>query len=163
MKRLDELNAALDAHMVKWHLKKKSPSHFELRLSTFIQSLILNLNSGLTLDQALKMTIVHLDNAETLIKELNIRKSAVLALHYYAISLSSDRVWRLTRLIEQSHRTGSNHLLLALEKYNDELWKEKMDIIRKKSETVSVQLTFLLMLSLISVIVVVIAPVVLTL
>lgn len=158
---LKALNEKLDHWLLERHIniRKPKPPPFEEELSQIIQSFIINYGSGMTLEQALNITLVSGSKDETLLKQLQIAPQSIDALNRYAVEVENKEIWRFVRLINQLHLTGSAITRLALEKYHDELWSNKLSDIRKKSEKVSVQLTFLLMLSLISVIIVVITPI----
>ncbi len=132
-------------------------------LPQLLQSLILNLHTGMTLENAIALSAKTLSVPETLVTQISVQQSAVAGMTAYAQLVNDDKVWRLIRLLELGQNTGGNHLTYALEKFNQELWAERLALLKKQSEKVSVQLTFLLMLSLISIIVIAIAPILLTL
>jgi len=138
-------------------------SPFEAELSHFIQEFLINYGAGITLDKALRLTFTTHCRDALLSKQLSGSSSAVQALNQYATHQDRKEIWRFVRLINQFHITGSLSTISALEKYHDELWQMKLVRVRKKSESVTIQLTFLLMLSLISVIIVVLTPIIMIL
>ena len=139
--------------------KKVAILPFEAELSHFIQEFLINYGAGITLDKALRLTLTTQCRDEQLTRQLTVSSSAVQALNHYASLQDRKEIWRFVRLINQFHITGSQSTIAALEKYHDELWHLKLIRVRKKSESVTIQLTFLLMLSLISVIIVVLTPI----
>lgn len=165
MKKLEVLNEKIDHWLHVHHitLKRPKPPPFENELSQIIQSFIINYGCGMTLEQALAITLSNGSSDPSLLKHLQISPHAIEGINRYALAVENKEIWRFVRLINQLHLTGSTITRIALEKYHDELWENKLSEVRKKSEKVSVQLTFLLMLSLISVIIVVITPIILLL
>lgn len=163
MKCLDRFNKLIDQKLVEMKLIKKPKPIMETTLSQFVQILLMNLNSGMILEKALHDTIDAIPDLNDLKTAMHMHQSAVIGFNHYAASLESDSVSRLSRTITQAHLTGSLSLEQSLEKMYETLWHEKINAFKKKSEKVSIQLTFLLMLSLISVIVVVVSPIILTL
>lgn len=165
MKAFDTLNEKLDrwllAHRIA--IKRPKPPTLESELSQVIQSFIINYGCGMTLEQALDVTLSSSSKDAHLLKHIHAAPNAIDGINRYAMAVESKEIWRFVRLINQFHMTGSTITRLALEKYHDELWENQLSYVRKKSEKVSVQLTFLLMLSLISVIIVVITPIMLLL
>ena len=162
---LEALNGKIDHWLLAHHinLKRPKPPPFESELSQIIQSFIINYGCGMTLEQALAITLTNGSKDPTLLKHIHVSPHAIEGINRYALEVENKEIWRFVRLINQLHLTGSTITRLALEKYHDELWENKLSNVRKKSEKVSVQLTFLLMLSLISVIIVVITPIMLLL
>lgn len=161
MKQLKKYNHWIDSKLIQWHVKKHPKSDFEKEFIDFLQLLLMNINGGLILEDALMLSINTIKSAHELNQQALRHQSAIKGLNFYANTLNNEHVWRLTRLLNQAHKTGSDHLEQALEKMYANLWTEKTANFKKKSEQVSVGLTFLLMLSLISVIVVVISPILL--
>lgn len=155
----------LKIKLIKIGLKheKSNISHFERELPTFIQEFLINYGAGITLEQSLQLSLKSHCKDESLIKLLHIKASAVDALNRFATEQDRKEVWRFVRLVNQIHLTGALTSISALEKYHDELWQSKITKARMKSEKVTIILTFLLMLSLISVIIVVLTPVMLML
>ncbi len=136
---------------------------FEAELSHFIQEFLINYGAGITLEKALRLTLSTQCCDDMLHRQIAVSSSAVQALNQYATLQDRKEIWRFVRLINQFHITGSLSTIAALEKYHDELWQMKLIRVRKKSESVTIQLTFLLMLSLISVIIVVLTPIIMIL
>lgn len=134
---------------------------FENNLNNILQEFLIAFGAGLTLDQALKSTLDKASVDQTLSRLISTSTTAIDALNDYALILDRKEVWRFVRLINQYQITGSATTIQAIERLHDELWQNKLLAIRKKSEVVTVQLTFLLMFSLISVILVSITPVLL--
>ena len=166
MRIFDDLNLKIERFLSSKGIlmnQKKKKSEFEKHLSEFIQEFLINLGAGITLEAAIKMTILSQSNDDRLMHLLKQSNNAIEGLNLYAKELEQKEIWRLVRLINQLHLTGSSTSLFALEKFHDELWQQKLVLMRKKSEIITVQLTFLLMLSLISVIIVVISPIMLML
>lgn len=159
---IEKMNASIDHGLVHIGLKKPSVqiSSFEKNLSSFIQEFLINYSAGITLEHALKMTIESSCTEDALVKSVRVYPSVIEALNQYALKVDRKEIWRFIRLVNQKETTGSETTLFALEKFHDELWQQKLIGAKKKSEQISIQLTFLLMLSLISVIITVIAPIV---
>jgi hypothetical protein len=143
--------------------KKEALLPFEAELSNFIQEFLINYGAGITLEKALKLTLSTQCRDDLLHRQIAVSSSAVQALNQYATLQDRKEIWRFVRLINQFHITGSLSTIAALEKYHDELWQMKLIRVRKKSESITIQLTFLLMLSLISVIIVVLTPIIMIL
>ncbi len=143
--------------------KKVTILPFEAELSHFIQEFLINYGAGITLEKALRLTLSTQCRDDLLHRQITVSSSAVQALNQYATLQDRKEIWRFVRLINQFHITGSLSTIAALEKYHDELWQMKLIRVRKKSESVTIQLTFLLMLSLISVIIVVLTPIIMIL
>jgi hypothetical protein len=163
VKRLEKFNTIIDERLVRLNLKKKTRPVLEQNLTQFVQTLLMNINGGLILEKALQKTIDATSVCKDLQTAMHMHQSAVVGFNHYAATLGSDSISRLARLINQAHQTGSRTLEDSLEKMYESIWTEQINRFRKKSEKVSIQLTFLLMLSLISVIVVVISPILLIL
>lgn len=163
--KLAFLNEKLDQYLIHLGLKqpKKKVSHFEKELPVFIQEFLINYGAGITLERSLKLTFNAHRTDELLEKQLGINTSAIEALNKFATQQDRKEVWRFVKLINQLHLTGAITSITALEKYHEELWQNKLTNARMKSEKISILLTFLLMLSLISVIMVVLTPVMLML
>ena len=161
MKVFDTLNLKIENWLIskKLYYPKKEMPYFEKHLGDFIQEFLLSHGAGMSLDKALKVTVNTQCKDDLLNKEISICSNAIEAFNRYAIASERKEVWRFVRLINQLHLTGSKSSLEALERYHDELWLAKLSNAKKKSEKITIQLTFLLMLSLISVIIVVIAPI----
>jgi hypothetical protein len=159
MKRFDQLNGKIDDFLIKKKIKKKPQTDFEKHLHLFIQSFLLNLGCDMTLEDALKRSILYSSDDEQMIRVLKVHQNSVDALNQYAIACDSQSLWRFSRLVNQCYHTGGTQLYASLERFHDELWTEKLSEVKRHSEKVSVQLTFLLTLSLISVIIVVVAPI----
>ncbi len=143
--------------------KKVAISSFEVELSHFIQEFLITYGAGITLDKALRLTLTSQSHDSLLNKQLAVSSNAVQGLNQYATLQDRKEIWRFVRLINQFQITGSQSTIAALEKYHDELWQMKLIRVRKKSESITIQLTFLLMLSLISVIIVVLTPIIMIL
>ena len=156
--RLNTLFGWLDK--IGLYKKKVVIMPFEAELPHFIQEFLINYGAGITLDKALRLTFTTHCRDPLLSKQLTSSSNAVQALNQYATLQDRKEIWRFVRLINQFHITGSISTIAALEKYHDELWQMKLIRVRKKSELVTIQLTFLLMLSLISVIIVVVTPII---
>ena len=126
IKKLETLNQKLDAFLVSKGVRfnqKKAISIFERDLSVFIQEFLINYGSGITLDQALKMTLQSQNTDERLLQLIHQNSSTIDALNRFASEQDRKEIWRLVRLINQLHMTGSVTSLFALEKYHDELWQ----------------------------------------
>lgn len=161
--QIEEINKKIDSFLIKIGLKKCPPSDFEKVLQTYIQSFVLNLKSGLTLEQALILASENIPVPNALIHEFKIRSSATLGLSFFVKEEPSDKVKRFSRLVVQNKKTGGINITYILDQYANELLLESFESFKKKSEKVSVQLTFLLSMALVSVIIITIAPVMLTL
>jgi len=85
----------------------------------------------------------------------------LLGLNKIAQNADDSTMWRLVQLLNQFHTTGSRSAIDALEYFYKELWDKKQTLIKNKSERISMLLTFILMLSFISVITVISAPILL--
>lgn len=126
-----------------------------------IQILILNLETGCTLNQSLMSAFQpylserddSVTNKDSIVSEIN-RK---------AKKLNHKNFFRLVRLINQYQKNGSSSTLRALEKYHADLYLNSMTEMKKKAERATLKLTLLLMLSLISIITVIMTPVVILL
>lgn len=162
-KKLEQLNSKLDSALIKTGLKqnKIKITYFEKELAILIQEFLITYGAGITLERSLKLTLKSHCKDEDLIKLMGVNASAIEAINRFATHQDRKEIWRFVRLINQIHTTGASTSVSALEKYHDELWQNKLTQARMKSETVTIQLTFLLMLSLISVIMVVLTPVIL--
>lgn len=162
-KGLEVANLKIDIFLIAIGLKKRPPTAFEKILHVFIQSFVLNLKSGLTLEQSLVLASENTPVPSELIHEFKIRSSAALGLSYFVKNESSEKVKRFSRLVIQNKKTGGLNITYILDQFSNELLMESFETFKKKSEKVSVQLTFLLSMALVSVIIITIAPVMLTL
>ena len=162
IKILEKSNAVLDEMLIRYNLKKPKTdvSAFEKNLSIFIQEFLINYSSGITLERALKLTVESQCQDEELKKLIKVYPSVIESINLFAVRKDRKEIWRFVRLINQTEMTGSLTTVDALEKLHDELWQQKLVKAKKKSEQISIQLTFLLMLSLISVIITVITPII---
>ena len=160
--KLKPYNDKLDAFLLSIHLKKVETHPFKIELANFIQEILLNMTCDMTIESAIKGAIVaNKDNQNFHALNLKITKqiSAINALNLFALECNFHELWKLSRLINQNFLTGSDSTYAALERFHDELWEQKLQNVRILSEKASLYLTFLLMLSLFSVIMVVVAPI----
>ncbi|GAU78995.1 hypothetical protein [Fusibacter sp. 3D3] len=160
--KLSIYNAKLDAFLYTHKLKKIKPHPFSMELPSFIQEIILNMTCDMTIESAVKGAIMsNKDNAnfDALMLKIGKQISAINALNLFALECNFHDLWKLSRLINQNFLTGSDNTYAALERFHDELWDKKLQNVRIASERASLYLTFVLMLSLFSVIVVVITPI----
>lgn len=162
-KGLELANLKIDSFFIEIGLKKRPLTAFEKILQIYIQSFVLNLKSGLTLEQSLVLASENTPVPQELIQEFKIRSSATLGLSYFVAKEPSDKVKRFSRLVVQNKKTGGVNITYILDQFANELLMESFESFKKKSEKVSVQLTFLLSMALVSVIIITIAPVMLTL
>lgn len=163
---LQNYNEKLDALLIQIKLKKKEPHPFEHVLPEFIQEILLNMSCDMTIEKALRLAIQsnasqhsYMSLNEYLIKQA----SSIQALNLFSVECNSHEIWKLSRLVNQNYLTGSENTYTALERYHDELWQNKLQLVKIKSEKVGIYLTFLLMLSLLSIIVVIVSPIVINL
>lgn len=139
-----------------WNIKKLfkrkpvKPKISSLEIAGMIQSILVNLKTGSTLNKALQDLI-----------DLSGEVTAIAATNKMAMELQDKNFWRFTRLLNQYHKNGSESTFVALQKYHDELWLEHSSYIKKKAEESTIKLTLLLMLSLISIVAVIMTPVML--
>ena len=161
MKLFDALNYKIDSHLQRMGIlaKHKSIGSFEADMPVFIQEFLITYGAGITLERALSLTLSTQCKDLDLLSEISEGCTTLESLNQYAIKQDNKEIWRFVRLLNQFHITGATSTVSALEKFHDELWNQRLVKARKKSEQVSLQLTFLLMLSLISVIIVVLAPI----
>lgn len=161
MKAFDSINQKIDALFLKIGIitRQKPPGAFETDMPIFIQEFLITYGAGITLERALSLTLSTQCKDIELLSELSEACTTIESLNRFAIKQDNKEIWRFVRLINQFHLTGAISTVNALEKFHDELWNHRLVKARKKSEQVSLQLTFLLMLSLISVIIVVLAPI----
>lgn len=136
---------------------------FDKHLPSLIQEFIITYETGVSLENALKQAFetFNLDDAFNVHKRVS--SNYIDLFNQYAFERDDKEIWRFTRLISQLKKTGSQTAASALEKFHDELWLNLSVNAKIKSEKVTIQLTFILMLSLISVITVVITPILLIL
>lgn len=160
--KLKPYNDKLDLLLISVHIKKIKPHPFKVELASFIQEILLNMTCDMTIESAIKGAILgNKDNPnfETLNLKISKQISAINALNLFALECNFHELWKLSRLINQNFITGSDSTYAALERFHDELWAQKLQNVRILSEKASLYLTFLLMLSLFSVIMVVVAPI----
>ena len=128
-----------------------------------IQEFIITYETGVSLENSLKQAFETFTLDETFNLYKKIETNYTDLFNRYAFARDDKEIWRFTRLISQLKITGSQTAATALEKFHDELWSNLSVNAKIKSEKVTVLLTFILMLSLISVITVVITPILLIL
>ena len=160
--KLDSYNEKLDAFLYTHKIKKVKPHPFSVELPSFIQEIILNMTCDMTTESAVKGAIIsNRDNPnfESLSLKIDKQISAINALNMFALECNFHDLWKLSRLINQNFLTGSANTYSALERFHDELWDQKLQNVKIASERASLYLTFVLMLSLFSVIMVVITPI----
>lgn len=127
----------------------------DVDLSDVIQVLMIHLETGCTLEQAL---------LNALPKSYRLSNMSMMeSVNRAAKKWNDKNFFRFVRLINQYHKNGSQSTMKALEIFYGELCINKMAEIRKKAEEASIKLTLLLMLSLFSIIIVVMTPVVILL
>lgn len=158
---LEKGNQWLEEKFIVLGIKKRPMSELEKILPQYIQSFVLNVQSGLTVDQALIVAAENTRAPQALLNEFSKRETPSIALSYYAREENASDVNRFVRLIEQNKKTGGTNIHSILQQFSNEILLERFEAFKQKSEKVSVKLTFLLSLSLISVIIVTIAPVML--
>lgn len=122
-------------------------------LSKIIQVIVINLETGTTLVNAL----------ETAAGEyFYIRDVSILdTINKKAVLFNNKDFYRFVRLINDYHRNGSPSTISALQTMYGDLCMQEMSKIKMKAEQATVKLTLLLMLSLISIVLVVLTPVML--
>ncbi len=160
--KLESYNEKLDAFLYTHKIKKAKPHPFSAELPSFIQEIILNMTCDMTTESAVKGAIIsNRDNPnfESLSLKIDKQISAINALNMFALECNFHDLWKLSRLINQNFLTGSANTYSALERFHDELWDQKLQTVKIASERASLYLTFVLMLSLFSVIMVVITPI----
>lgn len=155
-------NQWLDEKLILLGIKKRPMSELEKILPQYIQSFVLNVQSGITVDQALVIAAENSCAPKALISEFKKRETPCIALSFYAREENSSDVSRFVRLIEQNKKTGGDNIYVILQQFSNEILLERFERFKQNSEKVSVKLTFLLSLSLISVIIVTISPVMLS-
>lgn len=121
------------------------------QLSEIILVLLLSLKSGSTLDQSIKNAIPA--------RFQSVGLQGIESIQRTAKYLNSKDFYRLTMLLNQYHKNGSESTFQALQKFHDELCFHQTAEIKKRAEQATVKLTLLLMLSLISIILMIMAPV----
>ncbi|OJV64616.1 MAG: hypothetical protein BGO41_13510 [Clostridiales bacterium 38-18] len=136
---------------------------FDKHLPSLIQEFIITYETGVSLENALKQAFETFNMDEVFNAQKKISTNYIELFNHYAFKRDDKEIWRFTRLISQLKKTGSQTAATALEKFHDELWQNLSVNAKLKSEKVTIQLTFILMLSLISVITVVITPILLIL
>lgn len=124
----------------------------KVELIKTIQILLVNLEAGCPLEKSLK-------NALGTSFEIK-GSSYVESLNTKSVAMNDKDLFRFVRLINQYHLNGSQNSIIALEKLLGELYSRKMADIKKKAEKATIKLTVLLMLSLFSIIIVVVTPVI---
>lgn len=124
----------------------------EVDLIKTIQILLVNLEAGCPLEKSLENAL----GSDFVIKG----SSYVESLNTKSLLVNNKDLFRFVRLINQYHLNGSQNSMSALEKLLGELYSRKMADIKKKAEQSTIKLTVLLMLSLFSIIIVVVTPVI---
>lgn len=124
----------------------------EVDLIKTIQILLVNLEAGCPLEKSLENAL----GSDFVIKG----SSYVESLNTKSLLVNNKDLFRFVRLINQYHLNGSQNSMSALEKLLGELYSRKMADIKKKAEQSTIKLTILLMLSLFSIIIVVVTPVI---
>lgn len=162
--RISNLNDVIDHYLIQYHLKKKPIHPLVDEIPTLLQALIMNLKCGSTLETSIRTIIQsqeHHHAYSDIIKFSDQEGSALLGLNKIAQIADDSALWRLVQLLNQYHTTGSRSAIDALEYFYKEIWDKKETAIKNKSERISMLLTFILMLSFISVITVISAPILL--
>jgi len=161
---ITKLNDAIDMRLIQYHLKKKPIHPLVDDIPKILQALIMNLKCGSTLETSIRSILQSQASHhayEDVIKYSDQEGSALLGLNKIAQNADDSTMWRLVQLLNQFHTTGSRSAIDALEYFYKELWDKKQTLIKNKSERISMLLTFILMLSFISVITVISAPILL--
>jgi hypothetical protein len=159
---LDEKNQIIDTWFGLSKASKKK-TLLDKHLPSLIQEFIITYETGVSLENSLKQAFETFNMDETFNVHKRISSNYIELFNRYAFERDDKEIWRFTRLISQLKKTGSQTAASALEKFHDELWINLSVNAKIKSEKVTVQLTFILILSLISVITVVITPILLIL
>lgn len=131
-------------------------------LPDFIQSIVLNLECGASLEKSISSFLGAQEGNPTydlLILEYERSESSLNAVNAYAKTVNTYFFWRFTQQINQLHSTGSQASIEGLKTLYQEIWRYKHENLKIASERISVILTFILMLSLISVIIIVVSPI----
>ncbi|MDK2866063.1 MAG: hypothetical protein PWP51_2041 [Clostridiales bacterium] len=164
--KLDDANQRLDQFLIAKHIKKRPISPFVAVLPQFLQELVLNLNCGVTLETAIKAIISAHETSEAfepLISKYKSRHNGLAAFNEMASEADHHIIWRVAQMLNQFHITGSQMTVQSLDYLYKELWQFRHTQAKMKSERISAIMTFLLMLSFISVVIVIVAPILLTL
>jgi len=161
---INNLNRAIDTRLIQYHLKKAPTHPIVYEIPNILQALIMNLKCGSTLETSIRAILQSQASHhayEELIKYTDQEGSALLGLNKIAQKSDDNALWRLVQLLNQYHTTGSHSAIDALEYFYKETWEKKETSIKNKSERISMILTFILMMSFISVITVITAPILL--
>lgn len=153
---IQNIQTWLRSILKKYQEKKRKESELSSsKLSEIILVLLLSLKSGTTLDESIKYAIPATFLNSGLQGIESVRRAAKL--------LNDKEFYRLTMLLNQYHKNGSESTFQALQKFYDELCFHQTAEIKKKAEQATIKLTLLLMLSLLSVILMIMAPVIMML
>lgn len=127
----------------------------KMDLTAVLQILLLNLEAGCTLEQSL---------TNSLGEQFRIPgNTMVQSVHEWTTKSNDKDLFRFSRLVQQYHQNGSKSTMGAFDKFLGEQYTMKMAEIKKRAERATIKLTLLLMLSLFSIILVVMTPVVIML
>lgn len=138
-----------------FQFKKTGIMSTSVDLIKTIQILLVNLEAGCPLEKSLK---------NSLGSDFEIKGSTyVESLNAKSVLLNNKDLFRFVRLVNQYHLNGSQNSISALEKLLGELYLRKMSNIKKKAEKATIWLTLVLMLSLFSIIIVIVTPVIIML
>ncbi|MBO6159524.1 MAG: type II secretion system F family protein, partial [Firmicutes bacterium] len=143
-----------------------------MHLSDFTGELSILLGAGMSLSMAFTRmaddyrqrqkqdgkTIVLYEELCRLDKQLSQGGPINEALQDFAERLQLKEIRRLCALLLQSERRGNDQLLERLDEFSKEAWEERKKQVRELSEVADTKLTFPLMLMLIAVILLVLAP-----
>ncbi len=132
-------------------------------LPEFTQLLTIHMQNGCSIETALKHIFeVHDKDSEytELIKRFSHQSDGAILINQWAQEVNHPDFWRLSRLINQYKQTGSSSALQSLDAFHSELWNNKLTDQKIKFEKIGVSLTFLTMLSFISVIIIAVAPII---
>lgn len=121
------------------------------QMSEIILVLLLSLKSGCTLDQSIRNAFPQ--------RFMNSGLQGIECIQRTSKQLNDKEFYRLTMMLNQYHKNGSESTFQALQKFHDELCFQQTAQIKKKAEQATIKLTLLLMLSLVSIILMIMAPV----
>lgn len=147
---------------------KERKFQLERDFPNFISKLILLVNAGLNIRQAIERIVVDSNKAAPLYKELQCVISDIQAgaLEYEAYMDFSERckikqITNFVSIIQQNMKLGGNQMLFELQRMGTECWEMRKNVAKQLGEKASSKLMLPLSIMFLAIILICVAPVIL--
>jgi len=147
---------------------KKRKFQLERDFPNFVSKLILLVNAGLNVRQAIERIVADSDKSAPLYKELHCVISDINAgaLEYEAYMDFSERckikqITNFVSIIQQNMKLGGNQMLFELKRMGTECWEMRKNVAKQLGEKASSKLMLPLSIMFLAIVLICVAPVIL--